>query len=81
MAQKLYKNLTILQNINHNMNDGFKLDATSTQQCANIESTHHKRVVWNDRQGKYYVLSILRVDKDGRFKGYGSSLKTKKMVY
>ena len=80
MAEKLHKNTTLLWEINHDMRDGFKLNGARTPQCANILSRHHQRYIHDDKQGKYYVMGIARY-VDGRFNGYGFSLKTKKMVY
>ena len=80
MSEKLWKYTTLIDSIN-SMEDGFKLNGARTPQCANILSNHHKRMIWNDKRHKYYVHSILRTDKDGKFLGYGWSQKTKKMVY
>ena len=81
MNGKFFKKTGLLWDINHNMNDGFRLSGARTPQCANILSRHHKRYIDDDKQHKYYVHGILRTDKDGKFLGYGWTQKTKKMVY
>ena len=82
MNGKFWKKTTLIGEINKSPSrDGFRLNGARSPQGANILSRHHKRMIWDDKQHKYYVHGILRVDRNGKFLGYGWTQKTKKMVY
>lgn len=79
MAEKMHKYTTLIESIN-SMEYGFRPHARHTPQCVNIMVRFHQRYKASKCRGKYYIHGIERYE-DGRFNGYGSSLKNKKLIY